>query len=204
MDRNKLNNYVWGGPREWSFGGASDFESPYYSFDSFFKDNQVEDVIKICESFKEVDGTMSNEANTDKKYRSSEVRWVENNNKTKWIYDYIWSSATNTNGWNYTITGYVDLIQYTIYDSNKHNKPHYDWHKDNGVGHNHRKISFSILLNDDFEGGELELMGANFEPIKMKRNEAVMFPSNTFHRIHPVTKGIRKSLVVWIAGPKLK
>ena len=203
MDGNK-KHYVWGGPKEWSFGGASDFDVPFYTFSNFFEDNQVEKVIKLCESFPLVDGTMSNEANTDKGWRSSDIRWLENNHKTKWIYDSIWTATCNTNGWNYTITGFVDLCQYTTYDSSKYKKPHYGWHKDNGVGHNHRKISLSILLNDDFDGGELELLIPGGEFLKPKRNEAIMFPSNTFHRVHPVTKGVRKSLVVWVAGPKLK
>ena len=122
MDGNK-KHYVWGGPKEWSFGGASDFDVPFYTFSNFFEDNQVEKVIKLCESFPLVDGTMSNEANTDKGWRSSDIRWLENNHKTKWIYDSIWTATCNTNGWNYTITGFVDLCQYTTYDSSKYKKP---------------------------------------------------------------------------------
>ena len=46
MDGNN-KHYIWGGPKEWSFGGASDFDVPFYTFSNFFEDNQVEEVIKI-------------------------------------------------------------------------------------------------------------------------------------------------------------
>ena len=49
MDGNK-KHYVWGGPKEWSFGGASDFDVPFYTFSNFFEDNQVEKVIEIIKS----------------------------------------------------------------------------------------------------------------------------------------------------------
>ena len=75
MDGNN-KHYIWGGPKEWSFGGDSDFDVPFYTFSNFFEDNQVEEVIKICESFPLVEGTMSNEANTDKGWMSSDIRWL--------------------------------------------------------------------------------------------------------------------------------
>ena len=37
-----------------------------------------------------------------------------------------------------------------------------------------------------------------------KYGRAVLFPSFLCHRVKPVTKGIRKSLVVWVVGPKFK
>ena len=35
-----------------------------------------------------------------------------------------------------------------------------------------------------------------------KKYEGIFFQSDWFHRVRPVTKGIRKSLVGWILGPK--
>ena len=203
MDGNS-KDYTWGIHDTWDQSGDSCFETPCYYFSPFFENNRLEEVIETCETFDSSQATISNESKLDSNTRTSDVKWVQNTNETEWIYDWIWSSVTNTNGWNYSITGFVDLIQYTTYDSTKYKQPHYDWHKDNGVGHNHRKISLSILLNDDYEGGELELLQPNSQLIKLEKNEAVMFPSNTYHKVHPITKGTRKSLVVWVAGPKLK
>lgn len=67
-----------------------------------------------------------------------------------------------------------------------------------------RKLSFSILLNDpsEYEGGDLELfLFKNPEKIEMKKNDIVFFPSSIPHRVTPVTKGKRISLVGWVVGP---
>ena len=89
-----------------------------------------------------------------------------------------------------------------------------------------RKISCSIQLTDpsEYEGGDFELMvGDNTEsedkendlkedgffnvkslplPHFKEKGSAMFFPSFTYHRVKPVTKGTRRSLVVWFRGPK--
>jgi PKHD-type hydroxylase len=89
-----------------------------------------------------------------------------------------------------------------------------------------RKISCSIQLTypREYEGGEFELMvgdntesedkkndlkGDGFFDIKplplphfREKGSAMFFPSFTYHRVKPVTKGTRRSLVVWFRGPK--
>ena len=92
-------------------------------------------------------------------------------------------------------------LQYTEYDSKK--EGHYDWHIDIGEGeYAGRKLSVVLLLNDDYEGGELEIWEKGFVP-KGKGNLFV-FPSYLLHRVTPVTEGIRKSLVLWTSGPTFK
>ena len=68
-----------------------------------------------------------------------------------------------------------------------------------------RKISMTLLLSDpaDFEGGELEMIDDKARP-KMKRGHAIFFASFIRHRVTPVTKGNRKSLVMWFGGPPFK
>jgi len=64
-----------------------------------------------------------------------------------------------------------------------------------------RKISMTLLLNDpsEFEGGHLELTTpGNYKP--MKQGHAICFASFLNHRINPVTRGMRQSLVVWFGG----
>ena len=38
------------------------------------------------------------------------------------------------------------------------------------------------------------------EKENMKKGSMIIFPSHIWHRVKPVTKGIRKSLVGWIVG----
>ena len=89
---------------------------------------------------------------------------------------------------------------------------HYDWHQDslgtwNSI-HNKpnrpnlhgkaRKISMSLILNDDYEGGELEIFGQPKD--YYGQGSMIFFPSWMLHRVTPVTKGIRYSLVMWHIG----
>ena len=81
----------------------------------------------------------------------------------------------------------------------------YDWHMDCDVSMAHeppvRKISMTLLLNDpsEYEGGDLELMApGKYAPLK--QGHAICFASFLNHRVAPVTKGVRQSLVVWFGG----
>ena len=81
----------------------------------------------------------------------------------------------------------------------------YDWHMDCDTNMAHeppvRKISMTLLLNDpsEFEGGHLEL-GAPGKFAELKQGHAICFASFINHRVQPVTKGVRQSLVVWFGG----
>ena len=81
----------------------------------------------------------------------------------------------------------------------------YDWHMDCDVNMQHeppvRKISMTLLLNDpsEFEGGHLELMVPG-KFAELKQGQAICFASFLNHRVQPVTKGVRQSLVVWFGG----
>jgi len=125
-----------------------------------------------------------------------------------------WLSVANTINkdidWNLELDA-IENIQYGEYNEEQY----YDWHIDQhkvvyGDGRV-RKCSFSVFLNDDYEGGEfdLELGGPNIEDRlktfkKLPKNQMIFFQSEFWHRVRPVTKGVRKSLVGWVLGPKYK
>ena len=85
----------------------------------------------------------------------------------------------------------------------------YEWHMDNDVLGKHqppvRKISMTLLLSNPstFEGGELEFMDDK-KSVKLQQGQAIFFASWLRHRVKPVTKGERKSLVMWFGGPPFK
>ena len=85
----------------------------------------------------------------------------------------------------------------------------YDWHTDTRVDMDPeppvRKLSMTLLLNDpsEFEGGELQIAGVN-NPKIMKQGHATIFASFLQHRITPVTRGVRRSLVMWFGGEPFK
>jgi len=150
-------------------------------------------------------------------YRKSDVVWLDE----KWVRDlvlpYMWE-ANKEAGWDFDIDE-IDRVQLTRYKVGEF----YDWHCDGmsdtiagikrlgGVGEGKvRKLSMSILLNDNYEGGEFqysdyteEVVSHNIIPSK-KIGTIVIFPSFKEHRILSVTKGIKYSLVTWFLGPPFK
>jgi len=77
----------------------------------------------------------------------------------------------------------------------------YNWHVDHG-GSIPRTLSLIFLVNDDYEGGELCFMNPDgTDPIKIpvKKNRLIIWPSNFLypHKVQPVKKGVKYSIVSW-------
>lgn len=80
----------------------------------------------------------------------------------------------------------------------------YKWHTDQGIVKSEdgtnlsltRCISVVVYLNDDFKGGETEMLGRKYRP---KKGKALIFPSNWNypHRACPVEEGTKYALVTW-------
>jgi PKHD-type hydroxylase len=139
--------------------------------------------------------------------RKSEIKWIHPDDKSLWVYERITQYAQQANNelWKFNLHSIIDSIQYTVYYEGG---GHYGWHVDIGPNSiNHRKISITIQLSDpdDYEGGDLEIWtGGEFKTIERKQGCAILFPSFLMHRVTPVTKGIRKSLVLWLGGDSYK
>lgn len=152
-----------------------------------------------------------------RKTRDSNIVWMEGG----WIYrelHYYINKANQDSGWNYE-WDYSETCQFTKYELNQH----YTWHVDSwkkpyktpNEFDKHgkiRKLSVTCALShpEDYEGGELQLNIA--DPSKsnqddnlitlsdVPRGSIIVFPSFLWHRVKPVTNGIRYSLVVWNLG----
>jgi predicted 2-oxoglutarate/Fe(II)-dependent dioxygenase YbiX len=59
---------------------------------------------------------------------------------------------------------------------------------------------------DEYEGGDLEIVtnGRPAEPeiVKLKKGEIVWFCPTFPHKVNPVTKGTRRTLVFWVEGKR--
>jgi len=137
-------------------------------------------------------------------YRKSEIKWLpQHQDECRWLYEKFVSMVTEANRslWNFELTGIFDDLQYTVYHEGG---GHYDWHMDIGNGiFSRRKVSITVQLSDpdEYEGGDFEfLLGKDITKLPRKKGCAIIFPSFFLHRVAPVTKGVRKSLVLWIAG----
>jgi hypothetical protein len=191
---------------ESGYGGTDHVETPAIFFDSFIPPEWCDKIIELNEKKILSSGTTfgGNSFDVHATVRKSDITWMSPDEDTA-LFDRVMDSTFKSNWWGYDVYGFTDGAQFTIYDATKDVGPHYDWHKDTGPNHHHRKLSFVILLSDptEFEGGELNIRDYDGNTIKNK-GSAVLFPSINYHRVTPVTRGIRKSLVMWIAGPKLR
>ena len=146
--------------------------------------------------------------------RRSDIAWCND----QWLYDIILPFMERANqeaGWRYEIKA-SESCQITRYKKGGFYGFHNDGAGDhlsaydnpgNAFIHGHvRKLSMSVMLNDNFEGGAFEFASYSKEkciitPIKPVAGSIIVFPSATEHRVTPVTKGIRYSVVCWFLGP---
>ena len=158
-----------------------------------------------------------------KRKRNSDLVWLEE----PWIYKelqpYI-HIANKKAGWNFE-WDLSESCQFTKYKLNQY----YDWHSDSWDKPYHipgtlkhgkiRKLSMTCQLTDgsEYEGGELEFDFRNYDPhmreeakhLKqakeiLPKGSIIVFPSFVWHRVKPVTKGTRYSLVMWNLGYPFK
>tara|TARA_E500000318_G_scaffold104579_1_gene110699 strand:- start:208 stop:873 length:666 start_codon:yes stop_codon:yes gene_type:complete len=154
------------------------------------------------------------------KKRKSDIVWMND----RWIYKQIHPLIHEANakaGWNFEWQ-YSESCQFTKYGVGQY----YGWHCDSwDVPYNKpddpnshgkiRKLSVTISLNDpdEYDGGNLQFDFRNQvdwernKKAKVKtcteirpRGSVIVFPSFVWHRVEPVTRGTRYSLVIWNLG----
>lgn len=161
----------------------------------------------------------------DNSIRDTQVSWLRTEH---WIAPFLmyYVDRANRENFFFDIQGIDrESLQYTLYGPGKF----YNWHRDDSLAsklvalpHESkqlrpeqtlgdkrelcRKLSFSLLLSDssDYEGGQFQLMGYDNKmyEVPQKLGTLVIFDSTTIHRVRPVKKGTRKSLVGWVVGPR--
>lgn len=205
----------------------------YWYFKSALPDRICDDIINLGKEKKHHMALIGNAskkglANASKKEikdvlktRDSDIAWLDD----LWIYNQVHPyihAANESAGWNFQ-WDFSEACQFTKYKKGQY----YGWHIDSWDGpYNNsedknlhgkiRKLSVTISLSDpnDYEGGELEFDCRNERFGKKKnlltcseirpRGSIVVFPSFVWHRVKPVTKGVRYSLVIWNVGNPFK
>lgn len=172
-----------------------------------FTEDEVEKIIFLEKTLKFTKGQVGGEQNVDMEARNSKVSFLPIDPNTDWIWQRLGQIVPKAN---YDLfmkdISAIEAIQYTIYDS-KHEQ-FYDWHIDAHPHYNdmQRKISLSISLSDpdEYEGGDLEVINngnpENSLKLRVNKGDIAFFDSMHPHKVHPVTKGKRKSLVAWVLG----
>jgi PKHD-type hydroxylase len=191
--------------------------NPWMILDSAFSSAELTTIENHCKSLPLIAGgspdSVGHTEEDEQKLRVSNVGFHYPNNpnlkfvfeKFNGIFEYV-----NSMFYNFDINGY-DYFQYAEYDGKESGR--YNWHMDLAFGessrdvYSTRKLSMSMLLNTpevDFEGGDFSTFMSKEINVPLKRGEILIFPSFIVHRVKPVTRGIRKSLVIWVTGPGFK
>jgi PKHD-type hydroxylase len=144
--------------------------------------------------------------NADKDYRDSRVTWIRPDQASRWLFEALMGhvQAANERHFKMDLAGFTEPLQVAAYGPGQF----YDWHLDYGNERfSIRKLSFIVQLTDPaaYEGGQVEVLCAK-EPraAPQSRGALILFPSYILHRVAPVTRGTRHSLVGWIGGPPLR
>lgn len=184
-----------------SVQGVRDLSS-HYLFRKGLTDDEIARVLGVVDDLRPVKGEVD-KGGLDKEYRRSKLRWIPTQEPHLWLYAKLGAFTNNANAalWHFALKGMAE-IQFAEYQSSV--QGHYDWHMDVGKDNPLRKISVSVQLSgsEEYSGGDLQLMTRR-EPATMSRDKGavVVFPSYCLHRVTPVTRGVRRSLVAWVVGP---
>lgn len=183
----------------------------YYWFRNAFSKEDVDKVLDLCSQLEETRAGVIGTEEEDL-VRTSIIKWIPKTENFQWIYEKLMALSVTANNemWNFDLVSSLESIQYTEYYASENG--HYGWHQDIGTGElpSKRKVSITIQLSEDdeYEGGDLQICTGGLGDGNLDRTKTcprgkgvgVLFPSYMMHRVTPVTKGIRKSLVLWVGG----
>lgn len=125
---------------------------------------------------------------------------------------------SNREHFNYDLE-FFERVQFAEYK----NGGFYDWHQDSSTKDSKtklRKLSLTFVLSDpdNFEGGELQFWNGtkpmldhmSKEELEGVKNDMkaqgtmIAFDSRDWHRVTPVTSGVRHAIVCWATGAAFK
>jgi PKHD-type hydroxylase len=206
------------------------FKDIFWVYPSALSQRFCDDIIEFSRNKKEelaLISSMGEKQNLNEKdlkelknVRDSNITWLEE----PWIYNEIYpflNDANKSAGWNFE-WDVSEKCQFTKYGKNQY----YHWHcdsfekpfddpNDQKLNGKIRKLSITCSLSnpEDYSGGLLEFDSRNRSDGKpniikceqvLPRGSICVFPSHVWHRVSPVTKGTRYSLVVWNCGYPFK
>jgi PKHD-type hydroxylase len=199
--------------KDYIFDSGTNEPQQWYWFQNALTEEEVDKVIALASELPESERATTIGSGDGGSVRSSMIKWIPTHNSTwNWLYERMMKLSVEANAelWKFDLRTALESIQYTEYYASENG--HYDWHQDIGPGElpSKRKVSITIQLSEsgDYEGGDLMICTGSNGSGKLDNNEicprgkgvGVLFPSYMMHRVSPVTKGTRKSLVLWVGG----
>lgn len=203
------------------------FTNRYWHFPKALTDSELNYLQQVAHTSIET-GSPAIHMGEDPEKRSSTIGWSHDPRTLQICTSLIYEANRNAGWWLDLQT--PEAVQMTEY---KENNAGYDWHidskadqyskrrwaeteldpmplnqtRDTALLGQVRKLSLTLNLSNeqDYEGGELEIqLDEQRHIFKGAAGSATVFPSWTYHRVVPITDGIRHSAVLWMNGPPLR
>jgi len=176
-----------------------------WSTDDVKKARTILRAVPMTEAFVGSAGDSSSRLDTN--IRLSRIGWVPATEDYQWVFSKMLEDAEyfNNRWYNFDLNG-CQALQYTEYLEGGEYKGHMDLHLDTETPLE-RKLSLSLLLSSPnlVEGGSLQWFnGSDWITIPQQQGEIIAFPSFIIHRVSPITRGARRSLVAWIEGSRFR
>ncbi len=189
-------NYSFGLPLKNNF-------TEFVSYNGLFLPHEIDRILGFWEEEKTLQATVDGDEKYRDDLRKSSVMFIDNTPENDWIYNKLGGLAINCNNERYwfDLLGFHQELQLTRYTEGDF----FEWHLDFGAGEiSARKLSMTMQLSDsdEYEGGDLQFMiNQNIVTAPRKKGTIIIFPSFIIHRVTPITKGKRQSIVGWVSGP---
>jgi len=171
-------------------------------FDNAFTHEQCDQLIEYCNKQELIKASVG-KSRSDDQVRDSRVAFVPPTEFMVPYYERLSDIVLSLNEqfFKFNLHGFGEHLQFTEYEAPTGK---YNSHVDRSYGIGVRKLSIVLQLTDSetYEGGNLELLSCVEHPTLLPRTRGTLiaFPSFQLHRVTPVTKGTRNSLVGWVNG----
>lgn len=199
----------------WKTQQLGRYTFPFVYWDNFLSENELQAIEQYCQEKGLMDSKVIGNGDqgnlTEARKSQSLIHNVDLENL--WIFERLRMITEHANAeyFNFDLLGF-DYFQYAEYQGEG---SHYDYHTDLIYGQDlpsymiySRKLSFSLVFSDnsEYDGGEFQFKTDTDRPITVEqaRGRVIGFPSWVLHRVAPLTRGVRRSLVWWVTGPKFR
>ncbi len=175
-------------------------------YQGLFLPHEIDRILNFWGDDKTIEATVSGKGESNDQIRKSSVMFIDNIQENDWVYKKLADLAIHSNNERYwfDLLGFHQELQLTRYSEGDF----FEWHLDFGTGEiSARKLSMTIQLSDpgDYEGDDLQFM-INQKVVSASREKGtiIIFPSFIIHRVTPITKGKRQSIVGWVSEPPFR
>jgi PKHD-type hydroxylase len=165
----------------------------FYIFENFLSNDECHYVLNKCHE--ELTLETAGVANGNPNERKSSVSWIDDLGDINIRLKEILRESFKLNGAEVTGLGSFQFTEYKVGE-------YYGWHTDRDSNiFKERIVSTVILLNDNYEGGFLEIKDSKGDivPSQKRAGTLYVFESGLRHRVTPVESGTRYSLVNWVS-----